>query len=87
MSSTPQSALAPEHVNAIEALMEETRSPLEKIAQLYLAELSKLQTGARIQDYLVVLTSRRVREALSVTKRARFLEASAFNPSPNTDLR
>jgi len=83
MSSTPQSALAPEHVYAIESLVEETQWPLDEIAQLYVTELSRLQSGARIQDYLVVLTSKRVREALRATKPARFLEPSAFNPSPS----
>jgi len=86
MSSTPQSALAREHAYAIESLVEETQWPLERIAQLYVSELSRLQTGARVQDYLVVLTSRRVREALRAAKPARFVESTAFNPSPDADL-
>jgi len=86
MSPTPQSALAPEHVYAIESLVEETQWPLEKIAQLYVDELTRLQAGARIQDYLVVLASKRVRDALRERKAARFLEPSAFSPASPADV-
>ena len=74
MSSPQQSPIAPLHVYAIDALVEETHRPLEEVAKLYLRELNRLQTGARVQDYLVLLTSRHVREALRRPDTPRFLE-------------
>jgi hypothetical protein len=47
---------------------------MEEVAEIYLRELAH-----RIEDYLVLLTSRHVREALRGSDR-RFLEPVAFNP-------
>ena len=85
MSSSQPPALAPLHVYAIDALVQKTGRPLEEVAELYLSELTRLQSGARIQDYLVLLTSRRVRDTL-LGKQAGFLNPSAFNPLPDRDV-
>jgi len=61
--SSQQPKLAPVHVYAIDALVQETRQPLGEVAQLYVTELNRLGSGARLQDYLVVLTSKHVRES------------------------
>jgi hypothetical protein len=86
MSSQQQPTLAPVHVYAIEALVQETKRPLEEVAQLYVTELNRLGSGARLRDYLVVLTSKRVRESLRRRKPAGFVAPSAFNPLPDRDL-
>jgi hypothetical protein len=86
MSTPQQPALAPPHVYAIDVLVQETQRPLAEIAKLYVNELTRLQTGARVQDYLVLLTSKRVRESLRRGKPPRFLEPSAFNPLPEQEV-
>ena len=53
MSSPQQATLAPAHAYAIDALVQETKRPLEEVAQLYVTELNRLGSGARLQDYLV----------------------------------
>jgi hypothetical protein len=53
---------------------------MEEVAEIYMRELARLREGARIQDYLVLLTSRHVRQALRRSGRGRFLEPVAFNP-------
>jgi Protein of unknown function (DUF3562) len=80
MSTPQQSVVGPLHVYAIDALVEETNRPVEEVAQLYMRELARLQVGARIQDYLVLLTSRRVRAALRRSGGPRFLNPTAFGP-------
>jgi hypothetical protein len=87
MSPPQQPALAPLHVYAIDALAQETKRPLAEVAHVYVDELTRLQTGARVQDYLVLLTSKRVRESLRRGKPPRFLEPSAFSPLPEEELR
>ena len=87
MSSLVGPSLAAAHSYAIDVLVQETKRPLEEVAGLYIRELTRLQAGARIQDYLVLLTSRRVRERLRGEKAPRILaEASAFNPLPDGEL-
>lgn len=66
MSSSKQSApIEPVHEHAIRALAVETRLPLERVGRVYVVELERLMVGARIKEYLPVLTSRRVRQILS----------------------
>jgi hypothetical protein len=74
MSPSRQAAIEASHVYAIDALAAETGRPMEEVAEIYLRELAH-----RIEDYLVLLTSRHVREALRGSDR-RFLEPVAFNP-------
>lgn len=71
------------HLNVIEALSQKTKRPVEEIAKLYVSELVRLRTGARVQEYLVLLTSRRVREALRRTESPGSIEPAGFNlPRP-----
>jgi len=53
---------------------------MEEVAEIYMRELARLREGARIQDYLVLLTSRHVRRALRGSGRGRFLEPVVFDP-------
>ena len=80
MSTSRQSAVKQSHVDAIEDLVAETGRPLEEVAEIYMRELTRLREGARIQGYLVLLTSRHVRQALRPSGKGRFLETVAFNP-------
>jgi hypothetical protein len=64
MSASDLTLLEPEHVNAIGALAEETNQPVEEVTGVYIAALGNLRSSARIQEYLVVLTSKKVRDAL-----------------------
>jgi hypothetical protein len=64
MSTSPQFAVDPAHCDAIAALVAQTDRPPQEVAEIYMRVLARLREGARIQDYLVLLTSRHVREAL-----------------------
>jgi hypothetical protein len=64
---TPEYASAIEqasHVKAMYSLAEELHAPIEKVKQTYELEFGRLQSGAKLRDYLPVLTARRVRQAL-----------------------
>jgi hypothetical protein len=78
MSASRRSARELSHVDAIDALVAETDRPLEEVAEVYMRELARLREGARVQDYLMLLTSRHVRQALRRSGRGRFLEAGAL---------
>ena len=71
----PQPTLAPVHIYAIDGLVEEMKWPREHVAQLYVRELTRLQSGASVKDYLALLASKHVREAL------RRAESSGVVPS------
>lgn len=55
-----------EHLNAIRTIAAQTRRPEEEVRKLYAEAFERLSTGARVKDFLVVLTSREVRELLEV---------------------
>lgn len=77
MSASRQSAIERSHVDAIDALVAETDRPLEEVAEIYMRELARLREGARVQDYLMLLTSRHVRRALRRSYRAPLLDEPA----------
>lgn len=52
----------PEHLHAIQALADETHQPLEAVRQAYSAAFERLDSDARIKDYLIVLTCKKVRD-------------------------
>ena len=52
------------HLDAIKSLAKEANQPVEDVQAIYATELARLEAGARISDYLVVLTSKRVRQIL-----------------------
>lgn len=53
------------HLQAMQQIARESGDNLQRIRQIYEGELSRLQADARIRDYLILLTARRVREALA----------------------
>ena len=60
--------LRPEHLHDIETLADEANQPLEEVKMLYAEILAGLGMDARIQDYLLVLTSKKVRNVLRRTR-------------------
>lgn len=64
MATSNDTNLEPEHLNAIEALAEEIDCPVEEVNNIYASALGSLRSSARIQDYLIVLTSKKVRGVL-----------------------
>ena len=54
----------PIHTSAIQALAVEARLPVDRVSDVYGAELERLMVDARIKDFLPVLLSRRVRQIL-----------------------
>jgi Protein of unknown function (DUF3562) len=60
VSTTEQAS----HIKAMYSLAEELHAPFEKVKQTYELEFGRLQSGAKLRDYLPVLTARRVRQAL-----------------------
>jgi len=59
--STDQEAL---HLKAIKELAIETGHELALVKQVYEVELARLQAGAHIRDYVLLLSCRRARETL-----------------------
>ena len=68
MTTSNRTQLKPEHLYVIETLAEETNRPLEEVKQLYAETLLLLGSDARVQDYLIVLTSKKVRDVLRHTR-------------------
>ena len=64
MTTPMHDQLRPEHLHDIETLADETNQPVEEVKMLYAEVLLGLGTDARIQDYLLVLTSKKVRNVL-----------------------
>jgi hypothetical protein len=56
--------LEPEQLKAIEALAEEIDCPVEEVYTIYASALENIKSSARIQDYLIVLASKKVRDEL-----------------------
>jgi hypothetical protein len=56
--------LEPDHLQSIKALADEIDLPVEQVSQIYASTLENLKTSARIQDYLLVLASKKVRDEL-----------------------
>jgi hypothetical protein len=68
MTTSDHIELKPEHLYVIETLAEETNRPLEEVKTIYAETLAGLGSGARIRDYLIVLTSKKVRDVLRQTR-------------------
>lgn len=56
--------LDPVHLNTIHALAKEIGCPVEEVNNIYTSALENLKSKARIQDYLIVLTGKKVRDGL-----------------------
>ena len=53
------------HLDAIGSIAEATNHAFAEVKQIYDGEFARLKTEARIRDYLVILTCRRVRNVLA----------------------
>ena len=53
-----------EYLKAIEALADEIDCPVEEVSSIFVSVLDNLKSSARIQDYLIVLTHKMVRDVL-----------------------
>jgi hypothetical protein len=60
--------LEPEHSSAIRALVDETHQPLDDVNRIYVETFEKLNSDARIKDFLVLLTFKTVRDQLRHTR-------------------
>lgn len=56
--------LEPKHLYVIEGLAKETSRPMEEVEKIYAEVLEGLSSGARIHDYLIALTIKKVRDVL-----------------------
>ena len=52
------------HLNAMKSLAIETGHELATVRQVYEVELARLQSGAHVREYVLLLSSRRARESL-----------------------
>ena len=67
MATTDRIQLDPQDLYAIDQLAQKTRHPAEKVERIYAGVISRLRSGARIQSFLTLLTSKKVREILRQT--------------------
>jgi len=66
MASSNHIKLAPEHLNAIKVLADEIHRPVEEVNKIYSETFESLNSEARIKDYLIVLTCKKVRDELRI---------------------
>ncbi|MES2353449.1 MAG: DUF3562 domain-containing protein [Pseudomonadota bacterium] len=52
------------HTDVIESLVKELNCPRKMVKDTYFSELARLKADARVEDFLVVLTCRKVRDVL-----------------------
>jgi hypothetical protein len=67
IATTDQVPLASEDLYAIDQLTQETRHSMEEVKKIYGDVLARLRSGARIQSFLTLLVSKKVREILRET--------------------
>jgi Protein of unknown function (DUF3562) len=70
------------HVRDIEVLAREAHVPLDDVAQLYARELAALTAGARITNFLPILTTRKVRAILRQRCHPQRVPAAVEVPAP-----
>jgi len=56
--------LGPEHLSAIKMLADEVHHPVEEVKEIYTQTFENLDAEARIKDFLIVLTCKKVRDEL-----------------------
>lgn len=56
--------LETDHLQSIKALADEIDRPVEEVNTVYVSTLTNLKSSARIQDFLHVLASKKVRDEL-----------------------
>jgi Protein of unknown function (DUF3562) len=54
----------PEYLSVIQALADETHRPVDDVSRMFDETFERLNSDARIKDYLILLTSKTVRDAL-----------------------
>ena len=64
MTTSTHIELEPDHLSVIQALANETHRPVVDVNRIYVETFERLNSDARIKDYLVLLTSKTVRDAL-----------------------
>ena len=69
VATTDRIPFEPEDLYAIGRLARETRHPAEEVKQIYGGVLARLRSGARISDFLILLTSKKVRGMLRGTRK------------------
>ena len=67
IATTDRIQLDPQDLYAIDQLAQKTRHPAEKVERIYAEVISRLRSGARIQSFLTLLTSKKVRAILRKT--------------------
>lgn len=67
IATTDRVHLEPEDLYAIDQLAQKTKHPPEKVKRIYAAVLVRMRSGARIQNFLTLLTSKKVRDILRKT--------------------
>jgi len=67
IATTDRVPLASEDLYAIDQLAQKTGYSAEKVKRIYVVVLARLRSGARIQSFLTLLTSKKVRDILRKT--------------------
>jgi hypothetical protein len=69
--ATDRVPLASEDLYAIDQLAQKTGCSAEKVKRIYVVVLARLRSGARIQNFLTLLTSKKVHDILRETGKPR----------------
>ena len=64
MATSNHIELEPAHLSAIQALADETHRPVADVNRIYAETFERLSSDARIKDFLILLTSKTVRDTL-----------------------
>ena len=64
MATSNPIELESEHLSAIQTLADETHRPVDDVNRIYTETFERLNSKARIKDYLILFTSKTVRDEL-----------------------
>ena len=64
MATSNHIELEPAHLSAIQALADETHRPVDDVNRIYAETFERLSSDARIKEYLILFTSKTVRDEL-----------------------
>ena len=64
MNTSNHILFEPNHVEAIQLLTKETNCSVKEVSEVYAETLENIRSHARIQDYLIILTHKKVRDVL-----------------------
>jgi hypothetical protein len=64
MTTSNHIELEPEHLSVIQALANETHRPVDDVNRIYAETFERLNSDARIKEYLILFTSKTVRDEL-----------------------